>query len=340
MDSMQQSRSDVGAVLAAVNDVLWVDTNDVCNLKCPTCIRGVRGMVNSGTRLPVDRFQEIVRKAASEGYKRIGLFNWTEPFLNPDLARYMAAIKASGLGAALSSNFSLRTIPHLEEVLRVTDHLIISVSGFDQDVYAVNHVAGDIEQVKANLRRAADLKSTGKIATVLVLRLIRFAHNHAEEPKLRGFAEALGIDFEVIEGVGNPEHPLQGVTNESFLKRIDSVAVPEQNVPDKVCPLVFGQGSIDSKGDAYLCCAYPNYPSTRIGSYLEMSHEELLLARHHHRLCLSCSMPRRDATEADRQIYLHAVAATKHAEISIDVAAGTAGRPTGGWREWLWRRAS
>lgn len=340
MDSIPQKRSAASAAREAVNDVLWVDTNDVCNLKCPTCIRGVRGMTNSGSRLPVDRFQAIVQKAVSEGYKRIGLFNWTEPFLNPDLAVYMETIKASGLGAALSSNFSLRSIPHLEDVLRVTDHLIISVSGFDQDVYSINHVAGEIELVKANLRRAAELKSSGRIATVLVLRLIRFAYNHGEEPKLRGFAADLGIDFEVIDGVGNPKNPIEGVTNEAFMKRIDSVPFPEQTVPDKVCPLVFGQGSIDSKGDAYLCCAYPNYPATRIGSYLEMSHEELLLARHHHRLCLSCSMPRREATEADRRVYLEALAATKPEERSIDVAAETDGRSKSGRRAWWWRRAS
>lgn len=336
--TMEQERPAAGAALAAVNDVLWIDTNDVCNLKCPTCIRGVRGMVNSGSRLPLDQFDAIVRKAVSEGYKRIGLFNWTEPFLNPDLPLYMGAIRASGLGAALSSNFSLRAIPHLEDVLRVTDHLIISVSGFDQEVYAVNHVAGEIEYVKANLRRTAELKSSGRIATIVVLRLIRFAHNHAEEPKLREFAADLGIDFEVIEGVGDPERPLQGVTNEAFMKRIDSVPLPERTVPDKVCPLVFGQGSIDSKGDAYLCCAYPNYPATRIGSYAEMSHEELLLARHHHRLCLSCNMPRRDATVADREVYLAALAATKPEPISIGVAAKADVRPKGGW--WPWRRAS
>lgn len=196
MDSMQQKRSGAGEARVAVNDVLWIDTNDVCNLKCPTCIRGVRGMVNSGSRLPLNHFRAIVEKAVSEGYKRIGLFNWTEPFLNPDLPLYMEAIKASGLGAALSSNFSLRTIPHLEAVLRVTDHLIISVSGFEQDVYAVNHVAGEIELVKANLRLAGELRSSGRIATVIVLRLIRFAYNHAEEPKLREFAAGLGIDFE------------------------------------------------------------------------------------------------------------------------------------------------
>lgn len=263
--------------------------------------------MNSGSRLSLDKFQAIVRKVASEGYKRIGLFNWTEPFLNPDLALYMEAIKASGLGAALSSNFSLRRIPNLESVLRVTDHIIISVSGFDQDVYAIDHVDGEIEYVKANLRHAAGLKASGKISTIIVLRLLKFAYNHAEEAKLRAFAADLGINFEVLDGVGDPRTPIQGVTNEAFAARVNSVGQPKQSAPDKVCPLVFGQCSIDSKGDAYLCCAYPNYPVTRIGPYLELSQEELVLARHHHRLCVTCDMRRRDATEHDRAVYLEAL---------------------------------
>lgn len=337
MNSMHPEQPRVGTPRAAVNDVLWVDTNDACNLKCPTCIRGVRGMENSGARLPLDRFQAIVRKAAAEGYKRIGLFNWTEPFLNPDLAVFMAAIKASGLGTALSSNFSLRAIPDLEAVLRVTDHLIVSVSGFDQDVYAINHVAGKMDYVKANLRRAAELKSNGGVSTVIVLRLLKFSYNHAEEPKLRALAADLDIDFEVLDGVGNPDKPIRGVTNEAFMARIESVAAPEPAVPDKVCPLVFGQLPVDSRGDAYLCCAYPNYSATRIGGYLDMSHDELVLARHHHRLCVTCTMPRRDATEADRAVYVEALRATAPAAAarlapSTDGLAVTARRPASGLR--------
>ncbi len=295
---------------AAINDVLWVDTNDVCNLKCPTCIRGVRGMPNSPVRLPLDTFGLIVGKAAAEGYKRVGLFNWTEPFLNPALASYMQLIKNAGLSSGLSSNFSLRRIPHLEAVLRLTDHLIVSVSGHDQAVYEINHVAGCIDYVKANLRRAAELAMSGKISTYISLRLLKFSYNHGEEPKLRGFADEFGIHFEVLEGVGDPTVPIAGLTNESLAARPAFLpATPRNELPSKVCPLVFGQTPIDSRGDAYLCCAYPNYEVMRIGHYLEMSPQELLLARHNHPVCHSCDMARRNATEEDRAAYAEALRA-------------------------------
>ena len=261
-------------------------------------------MVNSGARLPLDQFEAIARKAAAEGYKRIGLFNWTEPFLNPDLAKYMEMIKKLGFSSMLSSNFSLRRIPHLEPVLRVTDHIIVSVSGFDQAVYEINHVGGDINYVVTNLRRTAELRSTGRISTVVVLRLLRFAYNHEEEPKLRRLASELGIEFEVLEGVGNPLQPLSGITNGTFTARQEDAKInPDTAPPDKVCPLVFGQIPVNSRGDAYLCCAYPNYAAMRIGRYLEMSQEELLLARHHHPICASCNLPRRQATPEDKQAF-------------------------------------
>jgi MoaA/NifB/PqqE/SkfB family radical SAM enzyme len=92
------------AAQARLNDVLWVDTVDVCNLKCPTCIRGLRGMPNSGKALPLDKFDRIAAKARDEGYGRIGLYSWTEPFINPRLFEYVAIVKNIGLYCMVSSN--------------------------------------------------------------------------------------------------------------------------------------------------------------------------------------------------------------------------------------------
>jgi MoaA/NifB/PqqE/SkfB family radical SAM enzyme len=300
-------RSRPTAPQSAVNDIMWIDTNDVCNLKCPTCIRGVRGMPNTGRRLPLDQFQAIVRKAAGEGYKRIGLFNWTEPFLNPRLARYLEAIKENGLITSLSSNFSLRRIPILEEVLRVTDQMTVSVSGFEQSIYEINHVGGSIEYVKENLRRTGELKAAGTISTHVILRLIRFPYNVGEEPKLRALASGLGLDFEVIQGVGDPLHPLSSTPNGAYDAMVAAPKEQQISPPDKVCPLVFGQSVVDSKGDVYLCCAYPNLAALRIGSFVDLSHDQLLLLKHNHAVCKSCNMPRRQASPEDRQLYLDAL---------------------------------
>jgi hypothetical protein len=265
-------------------------------------------MPNTSNRIDLDKFTAIVIKLADEGYKRVGAFNWTEPFVNPDLHKCMQIIKEQGLRTSISTNFSIRKISHLEKVLRYTDELYISLSGFDQAVYEINHIAGDIEFVRANTRRAAALKASGEITTTILLRFLKFDYNQEQEEKLREFARALHIGFEVLPAVGTPKTPPMTPTIESSKDRLRSFTPSRPNDPrGKVCPLMFGQIPIDSHGDVYLCCAFPNHEPLKIGPYLEMTQEEILLRRYNHPICSSCNFTRRDATPADTQALMEAV---------------------------------
>src|SRR3977135_2527774 len=60
---------------------LYVDVIDACHLKCPTCVRGVRAFPNTATKMSLEMFDAIVRKAKDDGAYGVGLFSWTEPFL-------------------------------------------------------------------------------------------------------------------------------------------------------------------------------------------------------------------------------------------------------------------
>jgi len=295
---------------AAVNDVAYIDTNDVCNLKCPTCIRGLRGMKNSGRQMPLDKFSKIVEKLYREGHRQIGLYSWTEPFLNPNLDKYIEIVKSFNLYCHLSSNFSLRRIPGLEAALRSgPDYLAVSVSGFDQEIYQINHVDGNVAYVKENLRRAAAIKKSGATNARIAVRLLKFPYNHDQEAKLAAFARELGLEFEVAEGRGDPLGQQTILTNEHLEDRMRSYTSERPyEEAGKICPLIFGSGTtINASGTAHLCCAYPDHPALAIGSYLDLPQEEILLRRYNHPVCASCAMPRRDATPADQQALLEAM---------------------------------
>jgi hypothetical protein len=267
-------------------------------------------MQNSGRKMPLEKFVSVVEKICDEGYKQIGLFSWTEPFINRDLHEYVSTVKRYGLRCMVSSNFSLRRIPGLEATLKSgLDHLIVSVSGFDQQVYQVNHVDGNISYVKDNLRQAAALKANGLTSARIVLRFIKFPYNHGEEEKLEKFSRELDIEFEVIAGVGDPTALPTIASNKTYEATLGSFRSERPyDLPGKVCPLISGKGtSIDSDGAAYLCCAYPNYDALRIGSYLDLPQEAILLRKYNHPFCGSCSFPRQDATPADHQALVEAL---------------------------------
>jgi hypothetical protein len=304
------------------NPIFYVDIIDRCNLQCRTCVRGVHLLPNSAKSMQVPVFKKIVTRAKKEGYYAVGVFNWTEPFLVWTLPEYLSVLRTLGLICHVASNLSLeprRFLPTIERSLMTgIDYLVVSVSGYSQAVHAVNHVGGRIDWVKNNLGRIAQWKRAGTIRTRIALRLIKFDYNAHEQPALEDYSRSLGIEFEAIDGVGHPRTPVSAyVSEESYLRRL-AAASPRPLDLDRVCPLVMDTLSVDSDGDAYLCCACPNFPSLRIGPYLELPREDILAKRHTHPICGSCDLPRRAATKADR---LALVAALKRSRFRSLLAA-------------------
>ena len=190
--------------------ICYIDIIDKCNLRCPTCVRGTQLLKNTASSMPLDLFEKLVAKAKSEGYDTIGLYNWIEPFLCKDLDAFIKITKAADLECELSSNLSLKPSSYFETIQRAlregVDRLTVSVSGFHQETYEINHVGGNIAWIKENLEQIALLKKQSLIHTKVFLRLIQFDYNAVEEPLLRDYARSLQLEFEVIPGVGDPKH--------------------------------------------------------------------------------------------------------------------------------------
>jgi len=296
--------------------VCYIDIIDKCNLRCSACPRGLRLLKNSTESMSIDLFKKVVEKAKAEGYDEIGIYNWTEPFLSKALPEYISVVKEFGLFCDVTSNLSLKPQEHFDTIeqslVAGIDHLAVSVSGYGQAVYEVNHVGGNISWVKQNLERIAQLRRDGNISSARIsLRFLKFDYNIEEESVLKEYANSLGLDFEVIDGMGHPNNPVTSYVSEEdsvilynseedFLNKLKNFTpsrIYEKN--REICFLIMDTVSIDCKGDVYLCCAYPNYSSLRIGAYLEIPKDDILLKRYTHPVCTSCPFPRRKATESD-----------------------------------------
>ena len=283
--------------------IAYIDPIDACHLKCPTCIRGARGMKNTSKKMSLDLFKQIVAKVKSESYQRIGLYSWTEPFLNLTLHDYVQIVKDAGLRCDISTTLSLRRINNLEKVLCAgLDDMIVSMSGADQETHQRNHVGGTLSYAFDNLARIREIISRHGLATNIRMRLLRFHYNADSEPVLRNKAAEFGFNFETIEAGGDPDAgPPQQLfqTHQHFA---DLIAAGSQKPgPDgsHVCSLIFDTLAMDCAGDVHLCCAYPNIEELKIGSYLELSEADLLLKRFQNPFCQTCTIPRRAANEHD-----------------------------------------
>lgn len=286
----------------ADRSIAWVDTIDVCHLKCPTCIRGVRGMPNTSARMDLQTFAAIAHRLKQQGFEKVGLLNWTEPFLNRNLEDYVSSAKTAGLWVLLCSTLSIPQIDNLEETLAAgLDQLTVTISGMDQETYAINHVGGDLSQVMHNLTRIQEIRNRRALSLQVDLRFLKFDYNAHQAGQARDYAESLGFRFDPLDGVGHPRSTAIREENDAHYIRLAEAAADRPSPEDqgKACELMFNQIAIDCHGDVYICCAMPDFPSLRIGNFLKMTPDEILAARFLHPFCRACTLPRRERTPAE-----------------------------------------
>ena len=215
------------------------------------------------------------------------------------------------LQCGLSTALSLPHIDNLEETLVAgIDTVLVSMSGLDQKTYEINHVGGRLDYVLTNLNRIGAIKERYRLDLHIRVKLIKFPYNAHQEPQFLTFANDNGFEFEVIDGVGNPIEYTLAPYDDAYFQKEKSKAAEVLTSPEdrgEACPLLFDQIVLDCKGDVYLCCAMPNYESFRIGPYLQLTPNEILLRRYKHSFCRVCTMPRRHATVSDQERLVRAM---------------------------------
>jgi len=144
---------------------LQIDTNSACNLMCRTCPRGVRVMKNERKFMDYSLFKSIIDKAKINNIRSLEMHNWTEPFLHPQLTEFAAYAKAKDFSVCISSNLALPNISHLAAILQEIDTLYVSVSGFTQATYSINHKCGKIDNVKNNLEKIIQIMEKTSFGT-------------------------------------------------------------------------------------------------------------------------------------------------------------------------------
>jgi MoaA/NifB/PqqE/SkfB family radical SAM enzyme len=176
----------------------YIDVFSYCNLRCPSCIVGNRyteiGAWPKGLMSP-QLLESIVDKARSEcDINAIGLYNWTEPLLHPDIARLIRVVKSRDVPCWLSSNLNVLREP--EQILAEDpDFLRISLSGFSQEVYEIGHREGKIEVVKENMRHLAAARDVVQPATKIEVFYHLYKYNTCELAEMAEFTNSLGFQF-------------------------------------------------------------------------------------------------------------------------------------------------
>ncbi len=304
----------------------FFEINSFCNLRCPSCTKGNQEETGglkydhlTGFMDPV-LMEKCVDKIKRENPEAIVfLYGNSEPFMHPRLHECVAMVKSRGLRCEMSTN--LNHIHHVDEVLAAgIDFIIISLSGFTQEVYVKGHDGGDIEKVKKNMVIIGKANETRKIPILVNYHV--YKDNAHEVELMRKYAVDNGIGFftsnaraismentiqYLREKEGNPSYEVQEgrpdwnavlpPPSQQWKDTMDRLLIPPQKAVGMyskypVSPVcLVGAGSIFTfirhDGKVQMCSCTADRRIT-LGNYLDMTPEDMIEARTGHSICKQC----------------------------------------------------
>lgn len=220
---------------------VFVDIVGPCNLRCTLCPQGrLEGGLPERPHgiMPVELFERVLSTLAEQRVlgEYVNLYNWGDPLLHPHLDEILDVCRARGVKAILSTNLSFpaRRVDDLRA--GPVELLLVSVSGFTQATYAVNHVGGDLGAVLRNLERLA--VDRGGIRE-LVLKFLVFDHNRHELAAAKCFCDERGIGFGAYPGaIPSADSFFRYSSDAEYRRTVHDLLRPEQIelVPTLFCP--------------------------------------------------------------------------------------------------------
>jgi radical SAM protein with 4Fe4S-binding SPASM domain len=190
------------AELITEEDTAWgypylmqVEPTTLCNLSCPLCPAGRNELERPRQHLPLSRFKSLVDDM--ERYLLfLVLWEWGEPFMNPELPEMIRYASERGIKTATSTNAHfLSDEAYVEAILRSgLSTLIVAVDSLDDDRYKIYRKRGSLDRVLPGLRKLVELKRRAKSDTLINMRTVVMRQNEGELAALRRFAKEAGAD--------------------------------------------------------------------------------------------------------------------------------------------------
>ena len=176
--------------------VLWVESTDKCNLKCPVCIHtNDRG----GFSLSMKRYTQIMAEVGPH-LQNLHFFLDGENYIHPkatEMTRFAKKINPD-IQIHTSTNGLLFDDPVKQEDFARSgvDRAVFSIDGANQESYSRYRKGGQLDLVLDNMRGIVEIKNKLGIPLHVQWRYILFEWNDSEEEmdKARELASDIGVD--------------------------------------------------------------------------------------------------------------------------------------------------
>lgn len=282
---------------------LWWDISGTCNAACKYCPSGTRypGFQKPSGKdlfLSAETFEKALHLLMEKGIviphkTGIGLYNWGEPFLNPELPAITEILAKNEVRFGLSTNVSLyRDIPPIS--IPFLYELTLSVSGFSQESYDRGH-GFSFPKIRENLVRFATYLQAHSETQIATMVFHVYRHNMHEVEAARQFCAEHHIRFVAYHaymcGIAMPLAYLDQSMNPEVRKQVEADLILPDFQSQKATNSCrqFHILTLDHQCNILLCCvADRNMPGAILGNIFRDDIDQIMTRKPHNPICKSC----------------------------------------------------
>jgi len=251
-----------------VSSFATIDVSNICNLKCPLCPTGLNILKYKRQFMSLENFKIILGKLPKK-VRYLLLYNWGEPFLNPDIIDIIKFAKQRKKYLFIDSNFSFDKKEEFFKNLIKSglDELKLSIDGASQETYSKYRQGGNYNLVISNLEKLIKWKKKLKSKKPKIIwKFIVNRFNEDEIPKAQTICNTLGIEFKTDKiGLGDS---LPDCHIKTSLKERKKYWLPKNEkyiykyytgkykrlFNDSLCLYLFNNIFINPDGKVFPCC--------------------------------------------------------------------------------------
>jgi MoaA/NifB/PqqE/SkfB family radical SAM enzyme len=246
------------------SQMFMIEPTTECNLKCPLCPVPTH-MHRPGIHMAPHTYRDVVDDIVGHA-RTIELWNFGEPFLNPDIFDMIRYAEERGIRVRVSTNSTFLGDKDVENIFASDlSYIIVCLDGASAGTHERYRIGSSFEAVKAGIERLAHRRrALGRAKPFIRLQSLVFSYNEHEIDSMIDLAEALRVDQLALKNVSLgsfvKEHLRERMARKMLPKdekyrkyRIDDEGV-ELKIQDQVCSWAYENGVVLANGDVTTCC--------------------------------------------------------------------------------------
>jgi len=251
---------DRRTVLKSLPQTVFIDTGNVCNLRCELCPSGL-GKIDKKRLMSLEMFK---RAAAALGptARQIHLYNWGEPMLNSDIVEMCRIAARFPAKTYIATNLNVLKPGQAQGLARSgLDVLNVSVDGATQESYEAYRAGGVIEKVLANMREVVRAVRDCPGSRLKVRwQFLTSRKNQHEVEDARRIADDIGVKFKARRmRVGLEEFDEKSIfeaaeADDQWLPEAEELNRYKTEEAHEVCCQLWNTAVVNFDGSITPCC--------------------------------------------------------------------------------------